>query len=48
MIIGILRAEGYLDRLAYSPETFSKCFRRIRHRFASTHPAVVFFQMVKL
>ena len=46
--IGFIRVDGYSDRLAYTPETFSKCFRSIRHRFASTHPAVVFFQMVKL
>ena len=48
MTIGILRVEGYFDRLAYALETFSKCFRSIRHHFASTHAAVVFFQMVKL
>ena len=48
MTIGILRVEGYFYRLAYALETFSKCFRSIRHHFASTHAAVVFFQMVKL
>ena len=48
MNIGILRVEGYFDRFTYAPETFSKCFRSIRHHFASTYPAVVLFQMVKL
>ena len=48
MVIGFLRVDVYFDKIAYDPETFSKCFRRIRHRFASTHAAVVFFQMVKL
>ena len=46
--IGFIRVDGYFDRFAYAPETFSKCFRSIRHHFASTHAAVVFFQMVKL
>ena len=44
----ILKDDGSFVRLAYDPEKFSKCFRSIRHRFASTHAAVVFFQMVKL
>ena len=48
MTIGILRVEGYFDRLTYALETISKHFRSIRHHFASTHAAVVFFQMVKL
>ena len=48
MTIGILRVEGYFDRLTYALETISKHFRSIRHHFASTYTAVVFFQMVKL
>ena len=41
--IETFRVDGFFDRLAYDPEKFSKCFRRIRHRVASTHAAVVFF-----
>ena len=48
MTIGIFRVEGYFDRLTYALETISKHFRSIRHHFASTYTAVVFFQMVKL
>ena len=48
IVVELILLQDFFDRAAHVSDPFSKNFRRLDHRIATTYAAIVFFEMIEL